>query len=196
MFMSKGKNVDDKVEQSSERSIIQRTLSKKVATAAIFIGVGVILSYLNPFAYFAIFGTKINPFAHLINAITGVLIGTTFSCVTALGIAIIRFSLGLGSIHAFHGGISGALVVGSVAFILRKKHSNHVELAALTEPIGTVFIGGTIAQLIAPIGGIEGLFIYWGLFAASSVPGAIIGYLILRILKTAEITWKDYFPEN
>jgi energy coupling factor transporter S component ThiW len=180
-------------ETTTEKIIFRSTLSKKVATTGIFIAVGIVLSYLNPFAYIAIFGTKINPFAHFINAITGVLIGLTFACIVALGIAILRFSLGLGTIHAFHGGISGAVVVGLTAYYLRKHSPKNVELAALTEPIGTVFIGGTIANLIVPLGGLEGIFIYWGLFAASSIPGSIAGYLMLKVLRRAGINWEDFF---
>ena len=111
-------------ENKSEKVEIARNqliLNKRIAAAGIFIAVGVFLSALNPFGYFTIFGTKINPFAHLINAVTGVLIGLVFSCITALGIATLRFSTNIGSIHAFHGGISGALVVGAVAYFLRKK---------------------------------------------------------------------------
>lgn len=178
--------------KSEEKIIFRNTLTKKVATAGIFMAVGLVLSFINPFAYFTIFGTKINPFVHFINAITGVLIGLSFSCVVALGIAILRFAFGIGTIHAFHGGISGAVVVGLAAHILRKKFPKYVEFAALTEPIGTVFIGGTIAYLILPIGGIEGLFIYWGLFAASCIPGCILGFLILKVLRRAGITWEDY----
>ena len=180
-------------EETQEKTAFQNVLTKRVATAGIFIAVGLVLSFLNPFAYFTLFGTKINPFAHFINAITGVLIGLTFSCIVALGIAILRFAFGIGTIHAFHGGISGAVVVGTSAYVLRKKAPKRIEFAALTEPIGTVFIGGTIAQLIAPIGGIEGLFIYWGLFAASSIPGCILGFIMLKILRRAGISWEDYF---
>ena len=82
--------------------------------------------------------------------ITGVLIGVTFSSITALGIASIRFSAGIGTIHAFHGGVSGAVVVGIVSHILWKKKPKYVEYAAFTEPIGTVFIGGTIGEIILP----------------------------------------------
>lgn len=180
-------------ESKEEKAMFQNVLTKRVATAGIFIAVGLVLSFLNPFAYFLLFGTKINPFAHFINALTGVLIGLTFSCIVALGIAILRFAFGIGTIHAFHGGISGAVVVGTSAYILRKRKPEKVEFAALTEPIGTVFIGGTIAQLIAPIGGIEGLLIYWGLFAASSIPGCILGFIMLKILRRAGISWEDYF---
>ncbi len=171
-------------------------LTKKVAAIAIFIAVGLVLSFINPFAYFTIFGTKINPFAHFFNAITGVLIGLTSSCITALGIASLRFSLSIGTIHAFHGGITGAVVVGTISYFLRKNYPKYLEFAALAEPIGTVFLGGTIGHLIAPIGTIftvESLYIYWSLFALSSIPGAIMGFLVLVVLKRAKITWEDFF---
>jgi len=176
----------------NEKNFTTPSLTKKMATSAIMIAVGLILSYLNPFAYFNIFGTKINPFAHIVNAIMGVLVGFGFGIITAAGIATLRFSLAIGSIHAFHGGISGAVVVGMVAYLLWKKYPKYVEFAALMEPIGTVFIGGTIAQLIAPLGA-EGIFFYWGLFAVSSIPGAIIGYLVLLALKKAYISRADFF---
>ena len=179
-----------------EKRIFQNKTTIKVAVAGIFIAVGLLLSYLNPFAYLAIAGAKINPFAHLINAITGVLIGIAFSVVTALGIAILRFSLGIGTIHAFHGGMSGALVVGAMAYLLRRKFPKFVEFAALFEPLGTIFIGGTIGQLILPIAdvsAIEGFFIYWGLFAVSCIPGSLIGYVILTALEKTGITWKDFY---
>jgi len=171
--------------------------SKRVAISAILIAVGLVLSWLNPFGYFRIFGTNINPFAHFINSISGVLVGLAFSVITASSIAILRFSFNIGSIHAFHGGISGAIVVGIVSLILRKSKSKYVDLAALTEPIGTVFIGGTIANVISPLGGLyEGLMFYWGLFALSCIPGSIMGYLLLKILKRTNITWKDFFKEQ
>ena len=179
-----------------EKKIFKSSITKRVAISAVFIAVGLILSYLNPFAYFLIFGTKINPFAHIINAITGVLIGLTFSVITALGIAVLRFSFGIGTIHAFHGGISGAILVGGISYFLRKRYPKYIEFSALTESIGTVFIGGSIAQIILPIGelfALEGFLTYWILFALSSIPGSIIGFLILLVLKKAGITWDDFF---
>jgi energy coupling factor transporter S component ThiW len=171
-------------------------MTKKIAATAIFIAVGLVLSFINPFGYFFIFGTKINPFAHVINAITGVLLGLASSFITALGIASLRFSLSIGTIHAFHGGVTGALIVGTVSYFFRKRFPKYVELAALFESIGTVFLGGTIGHLIAPIGSIfslESLIIYWSLFALSSIPGSIIGFLVLIFMKQAKITWEDFF---
>ncbi|MHA2429528.1 MAG: energy coupling factor transporter S component ThiW [Promethearchaeota archaeon] len=178
--------------ESKERTIIQRSMTKSIATTAIFVGVGLVLSYLNYFAYFEIMGAKIFPFAHFINGILGVLVGFSFAVIAALSIASLRYPLGIGSIHAFHGGISGAIVVGIIAFILWKKKPKYVELAALTEPVGTVFIGATIAYFITPI---YPLVIWWVLFAASSIPGSILGYIMLRILKRANISRMDYFEE-
>ena len=97
---------------SEEKHIeFKNKMTIRIAVTAILIAVGVVLSYLNPFAYFTIAGTKINPFAHLINVLSGVLLGLLFSIITAFGIAIIRYATAIGSIHAFHGGISGALIV-------------------------------------------------------------------------------------
>ena len=172
-----------------------RKLTLQIGVTAIFIAVGVVLSALNPFGYFELFGTKINPFAHLINALSGVLIGLLFSVITATGIAIIRFSVGIGTIHAFHGGISGAVVVSIVSYILAKKKPNYVEYAAFTEPLGTVFIGGTIAELILPFYGsfsFGGLILYWSLFFGSSAVGCILGFLILKLLKKAGYTRETF----
>jgi energy coupling factor transporter S component ThiW len=129
--------------------------------------------------------------AHFINGITGVLVGTSFACITSLGIAMFRYPVGIGSIHAFHGGISGAFIVGLTSYILRKKKPKYVEYAALTEPIGTVFIAATIANLISPVH----IFYWWGLFAAASIPGCILGFVVLKILKRQGISYKDFFQE-
>jgi energy coupling factor transporter S component ThiW len=163
----------------------------KITVSAIFIAVGVVLSYLNPFGYFTIAGTRINPFAHLINALTGVLLGLSFSIISALGIAIIRFSTNIGSIHAFHGGISGAIIVGIVSYFLNKKYPKYVEYAAFTEPVGTVFIGGTITALIEGFT-LANLLFFWWLFMLSSVVGSALGFIVLKILKDSGFSRKTF----
>ena len=187
--------ISEEKEREENGKVPLKKVTLLIGTTAIFIAVGVVLSALNPFGYFLLFGTKINPFAHLINALSGVLIGLLFSVITATGIAIIRFSIGIGTIHAFHGGISGAVVVSIVAYILAKKKPNYVEYAAFTEPLGTVFIGGTIAELILPFYGsfsLAGLTLYWSLFFGSSAVGCILGFIILKLLKKGGYT-RDTF---
>lgn len=187
-----GKDLKNNREEIEKKSLIQTNLTKRVATSAIFIAVGIILSLFNPFGFVEILGgPKIFPMAHFINGITGVLIGTSFACVTSLGIAIFRYPVGIGSIHAFHGGISGAFVVGMVSYILRKKKPKYVEYAALSEPIGTVFIAATIANFISPVH----ILYWWGLFAAASIPGCILGFLMLKLLKRQGISHQDFFQE-
>lgn len=193
-------NNSNQLEGELKETTRNSNLTKKVATSAIFIAIGaVLLSPFNPFIYIQILGAKIYPIAHLINAITGVLIGLPFALTTGLGIAIYRFSLGFGTFHAFHGHLAGALVVGISAYILWKKKSKYLEFSALTEPIGTVFIGGTIAYLINPIiyatTTWDAIFLwgFWSSWAMSSIPGAIIGFFILLALKKAGISREDYF---
>lgn len=184
--------------EKGERKVIRKSLTKKIATAAILVGVGIILGHINPFAFIPIVGAKIFPFAHFINAITGVLLGLAFSTTTALGIAVIRFSLALGTIHAFHGHLAGAIIVSITAYFLWKYKPKYIDLAALTEPIGTIFIAGTIAEMITPVQGyvsVEGLLFFWGLFGVSSIAGSILGYLTLKILRRAGITREDFLPQ-
>ncbi len=187
------------IEEKEYSSTFQKTPTKKIAAAAIFTAIGAVLfSPINPFIHIQILGAKIYPIAHVINAITGVLIGLTFSCLTGFSIAIYRYSFGFGSELAFPGHLAGALVVGLSAYLLRKKKPKYVEFAAFTEPLGTVFIGGTIAFIIAPFLGktpnwdIVFLLGYWSSWALSSIPGCILGFLILKSVKAAGITWEDF----
>ena len=110
------------IEDASDKKILQRNLTKKITTAAIFIALGLVIAIPNPFIYIQFIGAKIYPFAHLINAITGILIGMLFSLITGLGIATLRFSLALGSPYAFPGHLSGAFMVSLTAHYLEKKY--------------------------------------------------------------------------
>lgn len=177
---------------------IDSKLTKKVATSAIFIAIGLVLAIPNPFIYIQIIGAKIYPFAHLINAMTGVLLGLLFSANTALGIATLRYLLMLGTPLAFPGHLSGAIMVSLIAYYLQKRYPKNIDLAALTEPIGTVFLGATIAYLIGPLIGLTPnwdiifLFGYWSSWAISSVTGCILGYIIIRTLRKVGISREDF----
>jgi energy coupling factor transporter S component ThiW len=183
-------------EKDEEKHIFQMNLTRKIATAAIFGAIGVVLGHINPFAFIPIIGTKIFPFAHFINALTGVLIGFAFSTTTALAIAIIRFSFALGTIHAFHGHLSGAIVVSITAYFLWRYKPKYVDLAALAEPFGTVFIAGTIGAAIQGIFTIEGILSFWSLFALSSIPGCVLGYIILKVLRKTGISREDFIQKT
>lgn len=176
-----------------------RPETKKVSLLTVLTVLGVILA---PFIWFPFFGTKAFPGQHLVNALAGVLLGPWWAAAAATLIGIIRNVLGIGTLYAFPGGIPGAIFVG-LTYVMTRRAKNPIlrYSAALTEPIGTVLIGGTVSILImAPalgdvriLGAIEqhGLYgffpIFWLGWAASSVPGSLIGYLTLLALERSGI---------
>lgn len=182
---------------------------KKLALVSIFSALGIAIS---PFAWFEFLGTKANPTQHMINAILGVLTGPFWAAIAAVFIGTIRNMLGTGTIYAFPGGIPGAIVVGVVYWILRRsKLSGKKRLAsALTEPIGTVLIGAPLALfLLAPWLGLQNLldlatkegflfaFLIFGSgWALSSVPGSIMGFIILLVLDRVGINREILFGEK
>ncbi len=172
---------------------LKRPISIKIAYTIAFTALGIFLAHT---FFFPFFGTLAFPGQHLVNAVAGVLIGPWWASLVAILVGTYRNAVGIGTLFAYPGGIPGAIVVGLAYKILRRRIGERKALlASLLEPIGTVLIGGTISLLIiAPaIGhraaglietlGITGALItfYWG-WAASSIPGCIIGYLVLLSL--------------
>lgn len=149
--------------------------TKKVAGAVVMTAIAVVLS-----PFFVPAGVaKVYPFQHMVNAISGIFLGPLYAMAVAIAAGILRNMLGTGTIFAFPGGIPGALVVGLVYHYLWKK-----DYAALTEPIGTA-MGAIISGLIvAPMIGREmSITAFLIPFLASSIPGAILGYIIIKGLR-------------
>ena len=143
--------------------------------AALFAGLGVLLS---SFAV-PVGASRVFPFQHTINAVAGVLLGPWWAAGSALVTATLRFSLGTGSIFAFPGSPFGALAVGFAYRLLRRDE------AALFEPVGTVLVGATLGVVLIPpsLGAASGLVALMIAFALSSIPGAAIGYAVLKVLR-------------
>ncbi|ACB07614.1 energy coupling factor transporter S component ThiW [Candidatus Korarchaeum cryptofilum] len=156
-------------------------MMRKLVTAGVLSALGVVIS---PLLSFPILAFKVYPGQHMINAISGVLLGPWWAALISIIVGTIRIAMGTGTIFAYPGGIPGALVVGFFSWLFRRLRVRK-ELAALSEPLGTVFIGGTIATLIvAPMVGRSILLTAtWVTWAMSSVPGSIAGYLILEGLR-------------
>jgi energy coupling factor transporter S component ThiW len=124
----------------------------------------------------------------MINAIVGIMLGPIYAAAVALGIGTLRVAAGTGTLFAYPGGIPGGLVVGSIFWYLWR----HDE-CALTEPLGTA-VGAILSALaLAPFIGakalppIFGLTAQWELFVISfwfaSIPGSVIGYLVVKALR-------------
>ncbi len=189
------------------------TYVKKLAVVAVFSALGVVLS---PFTGFPVFGTIANPTQHMTNAILGVLLGPFWAVLAAIIIGAMRNMLSIGTVYAFPGGIPGGIVVGIVYWFLKRlKRSEKTRLiSALTEPIGTLLIGAPLALfLVAPWMGPQGysktlldltanegslfaFLIFGGWWALSCIPGSIIGFTILLILKRVEISRETLFGEK
>lgn len=122
---------------------------------------------------------KVFPFQHAINVLAGIALGPWYGALAAGVAGIIRILLGTGTIFALPGGIPGAIVVGLCYRFLRR------DFAGLFEPLGTGFIGAALsAYLVAPLVGRTETFLFFEVaFLASSVPGSIVGVLVLKVLR-------------
>jgi energy coupling factor transporter S component ThiW len=151
-------------------------VATRITLTAVLVALTVVLSPL----YIPLGTTKCFPAQHMMNAVAGVLLGPWYAGVMALGTGVIRNLLGLGTLYAFPGGIPGALVVGLLARYVRA-----VDAAGLAEPLGTVVVGATLSALVlAPWQGHAlTLSFFWVAFAASSIPGSVLGYVVLKAMR-------------
>lgn len=152
---------------------------KKLILTALFAALAVLLSGI----HFPVGPAKVFPFQHMVNAVAGILIGPWYGTLAALIAGIIRNAIGTGTIFAFPGGIPGVIVVGLTYRWVRK------DWAALMEPLGTGGIGVFLIVLIlGPLMGKSfAFFFFFTAFMASSIPGSIIGYFLLKALRKAKV---------
>lgn len=127
---------------------------------------------------------KAFPIQHLANVISAVLLGPTYAVLQAFLTSTLRNLLGTGSLFAYPGSMIGALLAG----VLYAK-SRNLELTATGEVIGTGILG---AMATYPIGALlfgqeTTLFGLVPAFIASSLVGAVLGYVVLKLLVRNEI---------
>jgi energy-coupling factor transport system ATP-binding protein len=156
--------------------------TRRVAYAVVLVAIGVALA---PFTSFPIGIAKINPTQHFVNVLAAVLLGPGWATVIAAVIGVIRNATGMGTLLAFPGGMIGAFLAG-LAF----KYTRRNYLAATGEIIGTGLIAPVVcALLVAPflMDKTIPLLALVPSFIASTVVGALLGLMALRILKRADI---------
>jgi len=161
--------------------------TKKIALSIILAAIAIVLS---PFTSFPLGFATPNPTQHMVNAIAGVLLGPWYAIFIAIIAALGRNILHTGTVFAFPGSIFGGLVVGLVYRYIVKR-----DYAALLEPIGTGLIGATVsAYLVGPwalqtglISNLGTLTAYMISFFASSIPGSILGFIVLKIIRRTHL---------
>ncbi|MEM2896597.1 MAG: energy coupling factor transporter S component ThiW [Candidatus Bathyarchaeia archaeon] len=164
---------------------MRKSSTLNISMSIVLTAVAIVLS---PF-YIPAGPTKLYPAQHMINAISGVLLGPWYAIIIATMAGVIRNLLGTGTIFAFPGGIPGALIVGLLhRYVLKKDY------AALTEPIGTALGAFLSALLIAPmafqfgvIKSIMPLQVFLIAFLISSIPGSFIGFTVILLLRKTGI---------
>lgn len=157
---------------------IKDNVYKKAVLAGALAAAGVVLSVVS----FPMGPTRCFPFQHAINVIAGVLLGPWWALGAAFTTSLIRNIIGTGTLFAFPGSMFGAFFVGAAAAFLPLRYKT---AAALAEPAGTGIAGAWVSSLIiAPaIGKSIGFAFLASSFLASSVPGALIGAVILYSLR-------------
>ncbi|MBS7622923.1 energy coupling factor transporter S component ThiW [Candidatus Bathyarchaeota archaeon] len=155
--------------------------SRNAAAAAVLAAIAVALSPLS----FPVGPTKVYPAQHMVNGVGGVLLGPWYAALVAVVVAFVRNVLGTGTVFAFPGGVPGALLVGLVHKYLWRR-----DYAALLEPVGTAFGAVMSALVVAPLalqlGSIRltlTLEAFLIAFLASSIPGAILGFIVLLVIR-------------
>ena len=153
-------------------------LFKRAILAGILAAAGVVLSVVS----IPMGSAKCFPFQHTINVVAGIILGPWWALGTAFTTSLIRNMIGTGTLFAFPGSMFGALFVGLSAKYLPEKYKL---CAAMTEPIGTGIVGAWVAaEIMAPMIGKNTAFLFLsGSFLLSSVPGALIGALLVYALK-------------
>lgn len=156
--------------------------TRRLTLAAVLAAIPVVLSFVP--GSIPVAGARLLPWQHMANVVAGVLLGPWWAAGAATVAAILRNLFGVGTLFAFPGSIPGALVVGIAAMVWRRPW------VGLLEPLGTAFVGATVAALVvAPtfMGREASLRTLFVAFLASSVPGAILGVALLLALRRAGV---------
>jgi energy coupling factor transporter S component ThiW len=132
--------------------------------------------------YIPMGAAKVFPVQHAINVIAAVLLGPGPAVLVAFCIAVLRNMLGIGTIMAFPGGMIGAFVAGMVYRMVRRDYA-----AAIGEVFGTGVLGALAAFPLARfILGRDVLALAFVVpFAISSLGGAILGLITIRVISLA-----------
>lgn len=154
--------------------------TRLLATMAVFVAIGTIGA---SFLWFPAGVARAYPVQHAVNVISAVLLGPGPAVAIAFMIGLVRNMLGLGTLLAFPGGMIGALLAGWLYRKFRKP-----AWAGVGEAVGSGLIGALFAVPFAQIfmGTSAGAFAFLPPFLVSSTTGALIGWIIVSRILTAQ----------
>ncbi|MBZ2201771.1 MAG: energy coupling factor transporter S component ThiW [Lentilactobacillus hilgardii] len=152
---------------------MNRSATYKMILTALLSALGVVGGSMFEFT---IGVAKVAPMQHLINLISGVLVGPWWAITQAFITSLIRNILGTGTVLAFPGSMIGAFCVG---WLFQK--TRNLFVAACGELVGTGIIGAIVAYPVAKwlMGANGALWLFVPSFFLSALVGVMIGYLIL-----------------
>ncbi len=164
------------------KALESQAATVKTAYAVVLTAMGVALA---PFTSFPVAIAKINPTQHFINILAAVILGPAWATLVAAVIGVIRNVMGVGTLLAFPGGMIGAFLAG-ILFARTGKPA----WAACGEVVGTGLVAPVVsALLVAPflMGKAIPALALLPSFLGSTIAGTILGLLVLRLLRTAEM---------
>lgn len=157
---------------------------KKLAVTAMFAALAVVGSMFS----FPFLGSKCAPVQHLVNILSGIILGPWWAVLGAFVASVIRNITGLGSPFAFPGSMVGAFLAGFLYQKIKK-----LPAAYVGELFGTSVIGGMLCFPIAKLvmhNDAATLFAFVFPFFASSLGGTIIAIIITLALKKTGVLSK------
>ncbi|MEN3187784.1 MAG: energy coupling factor transporter S component ThiW, partial [Atribacterota bacterium] len=147
-----------------------------LAYTGLFVALGVVASGV----HIPVGPTKVFPFQHALNVLAGISVGPWYGALAAFITGVLRIMLGTGTIFSLPGGIPGVVVVGYFYHYVKRS-----DWMGLLEPLGTGPVGATLSTyVVAPLVGRSAtLFFFQSAFLLSSIPGSIVGLLLVKILR-------------
>lgn len=160
---------------------VSRSGTWRLTVAALFLAIGTVAAQA---VSFPIGPSRAYPIQATIDVLAGVILGPWPAAGLAVLIGILRNLLGTGTVFAFPGGIFGALLAGYLFLWTRSDGA-----AAFGEVFGTGVIGAIASFPIARylLGRSVAAFFFVVPFAISSASGAILGFLVLKALRSARL---------
>lgn len=154
--------------------------TQKLTLTAMMVAIGTLTSHM---LFIPLGIVKVFPVQHFINILSAVLLGPYYAVAQAFGVSLLRNLMGTGSVFAFPGSMIGALLA---AYLYKK--TKKAGFAFAGEIVGTGIIGAIASYPIAVLflGQEAAVFGFIPAFLASSLAGATLGFILLKIfLKNA-----------